>query len=63
MTNDQLADIYEALEKAREARKYLDSLEPVFKKPFMAILKNVKGDLQQAIDAVEYMRGLKSWTN
>lgn len=52
-----IAEIHEALEKAQEAIKYKNQLPKEFVKPFIVILKRTK-DLQQAIDATEYIMEL-----
>lgn len=54
MNHEQLADVYEALEKMRDARQFLATVPKWLHKPFMAILGKTK-DLDQTKAAIKYL--------
>lgn len=56
-TNQDIVAVgWEALERMAEAREYHDSLPEILRKPFLVILKNCNGDLDQAIKACEFLK-------
>lgn len=49
-----IADMYEILEKFKEARDYYYSIPVFFRKPFMAIFKTTK-NFQEAKETTEFL--------